>query len=43
MKEHAVAVHSFMVMQPKISVEWCLYLVPGVTEMIWHCKCICYT
>ncbi len=32
-----------MAMQPRIAVEWCLYLVPSVTEMIWHCECVCYT
>jgi len=24
-------------------VEWCLYMVPGDVEIIWHSTCDCYT
>jgi len=42
-KDTVTAPDPFMVIYAKIAVEWCLYLVAGVIEIIWHCKCICNT
>ncbi len=42
-KNHAVVYHPLVTVCIKIAVEWCLYLVAGVTEMIWYCKCVCNT
>ena len=46
-QEHAklqnVVVHPLVTIHIKIVVEWCLYLVAGDIEIIWHCKCVCNT
>jgi len=42
-KNHAVVVHLLVTVYIKIAVEWCLYLVAGDIEIIWHCKCVCNT
>ena len=38
-----VVVHPLVTIYIEIAVEWCLYLVPGAIEIIWHCKCVCNT
>jgi len=40
---HVVAAHSLLIVYHKPAVEWCLYLVSGVIDIIWLCKCVCYT
>jgi len=30
-----------MMIYVKIAVEWCLYLIAGDIEIIWHYKCAC--
>jgi len=42
-KNHAVVVHPLVTVYIKIAVEWCLYLVAGVLEIIWHCTSVCNT
>jgi len=42
-KNHDVVVHPLVTIYIKIAVEWCLYLVAGKKENIWHCKCVCNT
>jgi len=41
-KNHAVVVHPLVTIYIKIAVEWCLYLVSGVIDIVWLCKCVCY-
>jgi len=42
-KNHGVVHHGLVTVYIKIAVEWCLYLVAGDIEFIWHYKCVCNT
>jgi len=42
-KNHAAVHHPIVTVYMKIAVEWCLYLVAGDIEIIWHYKYVGYT